>query len=227
MHDAPYPADLPYSATYYKLAQTLIRTLFTVLTRFEVTGIEHMPSGGPLIIATNHLHALDPAAVFAFLPFRAATLVASKYEHTLRGRLIRPLGAIFVKRGEVDRRALRTSLAVLKGGGVLGVSPEGTRSKTGGLQEGKRGVAYLAYLTQAPILPVALSGVEKALGSLARLRRARVTVTIGELIHLPPVEGGPRNQDLEVATALVMSRLAGLLPSGYRGVYAQPPQVDD
>ena len=224
MQSASYPADLAYNAAYYRLVQFLIRTLFSLCTRFEVKGLENMPIGGPLIIATNHLHVLDPPAVFAILPFRAVVLVAAKYEHALRGRFIRPLGAIFVRRGAVDRKALRDCLAVLKGGGVLGMSPEGTRSDTGGLQEGKRGVAYLAYLAQAPILPVVLTGVEKAFGSLARLRRATVTVTIGEPFHL--LAGGePRGRDLTTATDLIMNKLASLLPEEYRGVYAQQNQA--
>ena len=80
-------------------------------------------------------------------------------------------------------------------------------------------------LTQAPILPAALAGAEKAFSSLARLTRAPVTVAIGEPFHLPPVDGSPRGQDLAVAAELIVNRLASLLPEEYRGIYAQPSQL--
>ncbi len=70
------------------------------------------------------------------------TLAASKwYNNLIVGSILRLAGVIFVRRGEVDREALRQCLDVLHNGGVLAIAPEGTRSRTGGLQEAKAGIA--------------------------------------------------------------------------------------
>ena len=218
MGRSPYP-DLDQNTLYYTLAKLVCRGFFKLFSRFQVVGREKLVSQGPLIIASNHLHALDPPAIFAILPYRTTVLAASKYEHTWQGSLLRPLGPIFIRRGEIDRVALRKCLHVLEGGGLLGMSPEGTRSDTGGLQEARRGVAYLAYRTGARIQPVALHGIEKIIQSLRKGQRARVVITVGDAFELPPVEGRPRAEELAAATDLIMNRLAALLPASYRGIY--------
>jgi len=211
----------PGNALIYKLMRAISRALFTALTKCTVTGLENLPPGGPLLIVSNHLHWLDPPLVMAFLPYRAAVLAAAKYRRSIRGLVLRACGAIFVNRGEVDRVALRKSLAILRAGGVLGIAPEGTRSPTGGLQQGKKGAAYLAYRTDATLLPVVVWGVENVFPSLRRFRRASVGVAIGAPFKLPPVSGKPSSQDLVPATDLIMSKIAALLPARYRGVYDQ------
>jgi len=209
----------PQNPLYRTLFRALCRALFGAFTRLEVTGLENLPPGGPLLLLTNHLHWLDPLLLFAILPFPATVMAAEKYERRYQGLFMRPLGVIFVQRGEVDRQALRQALAILEAGGVIGIAPEGTRSKTGGLQQGKRGAAYLAYRSGAPLLPVAIAGVEKVFPSLRRLRRARVTAKVGPVFYLPEVDGKASREELEAATELIMRRLAELLPEAYRGIY--------
>jgi 1-acyl-sn-glycerol-3-phosphate acyltransferase len=111
-------------------------------------------------------------------------------------------------------------LEVLRGGGVLGMSPEGTRSSTGAMQEARTGLAFLAYRANVQIVPVALTGTERILCELGRFRRARVTVTFGEAFRLPPVEGRATRDDLARGMAMFTGKLAAMLPDEYRGVYA-------
>jgi 1-acyl-sn-glycerol-3-phosphate acyltransferase len=141
-------------------------------------------------------------------------LAADKWRRVLPILLLfNAMGAVWVKRGEVDRAALRACLDVLAHGGAMGMSPEGTRSKTGGLQKGRAGVAYLAAKANVPVLPVALWGVEQIGPSLKRLRRADVYVRAGAPLRMDPA------LSLEANTDNLMRTIARMLPKQYRGVY--------
>jgi len=147
-------------------------------------------------------------------------MAAEKYRrHPLFGPILHLTGVIFVRRGTVDRRALGAALKVLRSGGVVVLAPEGTRSKTGQLQQAKEGAAYLASRTDPTIVPVAITGTEKMVDALKRLRRERVRVVIGEPFRLPPAGGPVKGPQLAAYTDLIMCRMAALLPESYRGFY--------
>ena len=204
--------------------RAVFRLIFKVLVRWDISGLEHVPASGPFIMAINHLHLFDPPFLMVAVPFHVTVLAADKYrEKPFSGFIIRHARGIFVRRGAIDRTALRRCLEVLQTGDVLGVSPEGMRSPTGALQRGKPGTAYLVYKSRVPILPLAVWGLETLGTSLRRFRRARVHVVIGELFHLPPVDGKPRGKELQALADGVMYRIAELLPHQYRGVYAGQP----
>jgi 1-acyl-sn-glycerol-3-phosphate acyltransferase len=135
------------------------------------------------------------------------------------GELMNALGAIWVRRSEVDREALRAAIDVLKAGGVIGMAPEGTRSRTGGLLEGKIGAAYIANRADVLLVPVALAGTEIGLPSVFRLTRPRLTVTIGKPFRLPNANPQVDRQQLQAHTELIMQTLAAMLPEKLRGVY--------
>lgn len=204
----------------YRVLRAFVTVLFRLFTQYQVVGQENVPSSGPLIVAMNHIHTLDSPAAMVALPVPVTVMAARKWEGHLKGFFLRLVGVIFVTRGQVDRRALRRALQVLQQGRMLGVAPEGTRSPNYQLQAARAGVAYLAHLSGAPILPVAVTGVEHILPSLLRLRRARVQVTIGHPFSLPAFEHKPKTDELLANADLVMQRIAALLPREYRGVYA-------
>ena len=210
-------------AWWYRLLQSVVRGVLRLLCRFEVRGIEHVPTQGPFLLVSNHLHSLDIPVIGATLPHRSVAFAARKWEHIpVAGWLLRTLGdAIFVYRGEVDRHALRQALAVLENGGILTVAPEGTRSDTGALQEGKEGIAYLALRAKVALVPVVSYGQEKVFSSLRRGRRASVHVAYGPPFTLPVASGRTNRAWLEESTEHIMLRLAAMLPAEYRGVYAE------
>jgi len=212
----------------FRIFQRVGWLLLRALTRLEVRGLEHVPASGPLIIAPNHLHALDIPVVGIVIPRWISVFVAEKWEGKLGGRLIElATEAIFVERGEADRGALAQALAILKAGRALAVAPEGTRSRTGGLGQGKNGAAYLASRSGAAILPVAAWGHERALGSWRRFRRPQIHVRIAKPIHLRPEAERARTAELQAYTDQLMLTLAGMLPPAYRGVYADRAENEE
>jgi 1-acyl-sn-glycerol-3-phosphate acyltransferase len=207
---------------YYRLLQRIGSLLFKLLTDWEVVGPENVPPDGPLISVSNHIHWLDPPLIMTTLPRRVYPLAADKWRRRpVIGQLLASVGSIPIVRGEVDRRALRQAMAVLRQGKVLGIAPEGTRSDTGALQRGRHGAAYIASSMGVPLLPVGVVGVEKALGELRRLRRPQIKVVIGQPFTLPPLprKAGAKSERLEEYTTQIMHRIAELLPEAYRGVY--------
>jgi 1-acyl-sn-glycerol-3-phosphate acyltransferase len=133
---------------------------------------------------------------------------------------------IFVARGEADREAMGRALEVLRSGGALAVAPEGTRSRTGGLQAGRDGAVYLASRTGATIIPVAAWGQEQALGAWRRLKRPDIHIHIGEPFRLPTGAERARTAELHGYTDELMMTLARMLPEKYQGVYADRVRSD-
>ncbi|MCL5998873.1 MAG: 1-acyl-sn-glycerol-3-phosphate acyltransferase, partial [Chloroflexi bacterium] len=167
---------------FYEIARLGAHLLIHTVARVHVDGAEHFARKPPFILATNHLTSWDPPLIFALSArdVHLTVLAADKWRKVLPILLLfNGMGAVWVKRGEVDRTALRACLHVLAHGGAMGMSPEGTRSKTGGLQMGRSGVAYLASKANVPVLPVALWGVEQIEHNLKRLRRTDVYVRAG------------------------------------------------
>jgi 1-acyl-sn-glycerol-3-phosphate acyltransferase len=203
-----------------KLINALLRFLYLLLFRLEVLGKENVPPTGPLILMINHIDALDPFIVVGIFP-RAVTPM-SKIEVfglPLIGILARAYGAFPIRRGQVDKRALRQAFRVLREGGVLLMAPEGTRSSTYSLQRGKEGMALIAVRTDSPLIPVAITGTEHTGHYWRRLRRAPVRIVIGKPFRLDPGGEQIRRALLRAMTDEAMYRLAAILPPAYRGVY--------
>jgi 1-acyl-sn-glycerol-3-phosphate acyltransferase len=153
----------------------------------RVTGAEHVPERGPAVLAMNHESALDiPLAVIASP--RRITFMAKRelFENGFASWSLERLGGFRVDRSRFDLGAVRTALAVLARGDVLGMYPEGTRSP-GRLLPFLDGAAWIALQAGAPLVPVTLDGTDR--GHLARRPRgARVRVTFGERIPVERVD---------------------------------------
>ncbi|MBV6467316.1 MAG: Bifunctional protein Aas [Anaerolineales bacterium] len=209
----------------------LIRSLLHLIARVDVRGYENLPTEESYVLATNHIGILD-----AILPFVALNRwdiyipVAEKWE---KNRFLNWLGNyfnfVFIDRFNPDIKAMRKLIRLMEDGNVLGISPEGTRSRVGSLIEAKPGVTYLATKLNRPIVPVAITGTEdKALlGNLKRLRKSRITVTAGPYFTLPPIPRENRDEALKQSTDEIMCRIAALLPEKYRGVYAEHPRTKE
>ena len=204
--------------------KAVVRLLLPLLIRLEVEGRENFPEKGPYILVTNHLSVFDTPILLVVCPHTIRAFAAAKHRRNpVYAPLLAMAGSIWVRRGEVDREALRNALEVLRRGEVLGLAPEGTRARgVYALQKGKTGAAYLATRADVPIVPVGVTGTEKVKENFPRLRRTKVRVVIGEPFRLPE-SGRVRGPKLHEYTDMIMRRIAALLPPEYRGVYAQPP----
>jgi 1-acyl-sn-glycerol-3-phosphate acyltransferase len=205
----------------YYITWFLIGVIMRLVFRYRIHGRENVPAQGAAIVAVNHLHYIDPGAVAPAVRRRLITMAADKWqEDGFSGLFLRIAGVIFVRRGEVDRQALRDCLDVLSQGRLLAIAPEGTRSKTGGLQRGRAGIAYLANKANVPIIPVGFWGTEQ-IRNWRPFRRPRCEITLGEPFYLPSYEGRPPTELLDQWADLVMIKIGLLLPPQYRGVYAE------
>ncbi len=209
---------LPARVRFLRHLAWLILRLFT---RLEVHGVENFPVTGSALMIMNHLHWLDPVIGVAIIERPTVMFTAEKWEHRpVIGDVLRwSRRAIFVVRGELDRRALNEALAVIQRGDVLALAPEGTRSKTGALQQARDGAAYLVSRTGAVVVPVVAYGQEQAERQWKRLRRPHIVVRVGEPFRFEDTPNKARSRDLPPYTEVMMQRLAELLPPSYRGVY--------
>jgi len=192
----------------------------------RVTGYEHVPASGPFIVVTNHMSVADAPLLFLVFPhLRLRFFAGEKWErHIIFGPIMKAVGAIYINRGEVDRRALREALNALASGSVFGLAPEGTRSRVRHLIEAKEGAAYLASRAQVPILPMGVVNTDVIWENALHLRRTRLEVHIGKPFTLP-VGKRAKGPELEAATHLIMVHIASLLPERYHGAYADSPAL--
>ena len=205
----------------------LFRFIFFIGCRVEVHGLENIPEQGAAILASNHLGLLDAPLIFYMLKRTDSTgLAAEDYRSKPFFRLlINSVNGIWIKRDEVDLGALRAALALLKKGWLVGIAPEGTRSKTAAMIEAKTGVAYLADKAKTPIIPIAITGTEDTFDQWKRLRRPKIRALVGQPFMLAPIQRRERNVGLRRNTDEIMCQIAALLPPSYRGVYTDHPQL--
>lgn len=194
----------------YKLVHIFLRITLSACYGLKIIGRENLPESGGLILAANHTSYLDPPVMGAAVPLRHQVYFMAKaqlFNSPLFGSLISAVGAFPVKRGEPDRKAIKTALSLLKQGKWLGIFPEGTRSKDGTMLQGELGAVMLANLAQVPIVPVAITGTQKYFGT-------RIKAKFGNPMHLP--EGKLGKPELVRYTQTLMDTISslksGLLP---------------
>jgi 1-acyl-sn-glycerol-3-phosphate acyltransferase len=209
----------------------LIRALFNLVARVEVTGYEHLPKEGSFVIATNHLGIVDaPIAFYALDRWDMFVMIAEKWEKVAIFRWLgKYFNFIFIDRFNPDIKTLRRVIKLMEADNILVIAPEGTRSRVGSLIEAKPGVSYLATKLNRPIVPVALAGTEDSslITNLKQLKRTHVTVTAGPAFTLPPLPKENRDEALKQYTDEIMCHIAALLPEKYRGFYAGHPKVKE
>ncbi len=191
----------------YRVSKGAARLLFNLLFRWEVIGTEHVPDQGPAILCANHRSNWDPPLVGVVAP-RPVHFMAKEelFRSPVLAAWLRAVGAFPVKRRTADLGGIRHALDLLKQGHIVGLFPEGTRSRTGGLQEAHGGVVMLALSAGAPVVPVAISGETRLFG--------RVRVRIGAPIDLSPYrrEGKRGAPEMSaIANEVIMGRIRELI----------------
>lgn len=205
----------------YTVGRTMARFCFNNLGRMEVTGRESVPPYGPLIVASNHLSFTDP-------PLLVASIRRPLYFIGKQDLFANPLTRYFMhsfnvspyNRTGIGVDAIKILLKMLAEDKAVVIFPEGHRSEDHSLREGMLGVAYLAMKSQAPILPVGLTGTEKIRAWRMPVPLRRLHTNIGQPFTLPVIEGPVSKQVMSSIRDMIMGRIASLLPESYRGVYA-------
>jgi 1-acyl-sn-glycerol-3-phosphate acyltransferase len=179
--------------------------------RIEVMGLENVPAGRPCIFMSNHVSNLDPPVLIPKLPGRCSVLLKKQLMNIpILGHAMRLAKFVPVERGgkrDSAQASVAAAAEALRSGLHIMVYPEGTRSRDGRLQPFKKGPFYLAMETQAPVVPIAISGTER----MMRKGSAAITPGVVRVQFLPAVEP-VRFETREDLLRAVRETIAGALP---------------
>ncbi len=205
----------------YNLVHVILSTFFSLVFRWKIVGVENIPPGG-VIIAANHISLWDPPVLGTAIPRRIHFMAKEElFTNPIFSWLITKLGAFPVKRGAADRTAIRTALALLENGSILGIFPEGTRSKDGRLGAAEPGLALLALKAGVPVVPAALIGTNKVFQDGQLLPTFKVI--FGKPIVLN--RDSTAKESMEAMSMRVMSEI-GLLLESANPSHSKQVQVD-
>jgi len=160
-----------------------------LLMRSQVSGLDNVPADGPAIICANHRSFFDTPLLMTTASRPVTFLGKAEYmDKWLTRHLFPAVGMVPIKRdaARASMAALETAADLLREGKLVGIYPEGTRSRDGLLHRGHTGVAHLAMMTGAPIIPVGLVGTERVQpigAAVPRPFRGPVGVTFGAPIE--------------------------------------------
>ncbi|WP_040228300.1 lysophospholipid acyltransferase family protein [Bhargavaea cecembensis] len=188
---------------FYQFAKSVVYGVLKPLYRLDVKGTENFPKTGGVLLCANHISLLDPPTVGICAP-RPVNFMAKAelFEAPVLKNLLPGLHVFPVKRGLSDRNAIRTGINLLRDGQVVGMFPEGTRSKDGRLGKPMSGAGFFALKGgDAVVVPCAVIGEYKPF--------RKVKIRFGEPIDMAPYR--ERRASADEAAELIMERIAELI----------------
>ena len=203
----------------YLIAAAVVKPLMRTWFRIRLEGEEHIPEAGPVILASNHRSNMDPVLLASAVRRPVAFMAKAELFVGPLGWIMRWIGQFPVRRGGIDREALRRTDAILARGSMLGLFPEGTRGD-GGFSAVHPGLAYIVVRQRCPVLPVAIFGTERVRRRLGWLPFASpVRIVIGPAIDLPKSTSDRAGR--RAASELLRQRLQAFLAVADGGPTAQ------
>jgi 1-acyl-sn-glycerol-3-phosphate acyltransferase len=195
------------------LLRLIGKILLPLLARTSIAGRDNIPPTGPLIVAGNHVAAMEVVLMVLVIDRQVEFLGTGDIPPPpLMDAITRLYGYVPIFRGKMDRGAVEQALGVLRQGGVLGVFPEGGIWRTGHKRP-QKGVAWLSYRSGAPVLPMGFGGMRGALRAMFRLQRPRLSVDVGPAMPAVHLETGKsRREALTKASQQVLDAIVNLLP---------------
>jgi 1-acyl-sn-glycerol-3-phosphate acyltransferase len=215
----------------YRVVHAVVRPFYRLLTPVAVVGAEHLPSSGPVIVAANHISFFDTVVLMLSVPRRTYFVGKAEYMGSWTTRRLFPaLGLIPIERAAARQAmaALDVAASALAEGHVLGIYPEGTRSRDGLLHRGHTGVAQLAIMSGATIVPVGLVGTDRIQPVGARVPRPfrRATIRFGPPIDPAAYGGSARRRRQQLTGDLMESiRLLSGRPTSDDFASDEPPLI--
>jgi len=198
---------------FYAFFHGLFFVVSTLLFRLKVVGRSHIPKEGGVILAANHLSYLDPAIIGCSIRRRMCYMAKEElFRHPVLRFFITRWQAFPVKRGGMDRKALKMAIEKVRQGEVLLMFPEGTRSPDGQLQDGKIGVGMIAVKSKGVVIPTLIQGTEKVLPRGKKfLRPRRVFIKFGKPIYMDQMAEEPHSKELYIKiSTLIMEKIKEL-----------------
>jgi 1-acyl-sn-glycerol-3-phosphate acyltransferase len=217
----------------YRFVHSVVAPTARTVWRPTVTGLEHVPASGGVILASNHLSFVDSVVIPCVVPRKVVFLAKSDYftgsgvKGAAKRAWFEGLGMLPVDRDDTKAAiaSLDTALEVLGRGEAFGIYPEGTRSRDGRLYRGRTGVGHLALTARVPVIPVGLAGTQEIQPVGSRLPRlADVTVTFGEPIDFNGrYDGVPLGRARREVTDEIMSAIGAITGQEPAGIYNERP----
>lgn len=201
---------------FYSILHIILKILATVYIRLHLIGIENIPKQDGVILAPNHPSDLDSFILGAAITRQLHTMGKEElFRRSFAEFIFRKLNAFPVKRGEIDRTAIRVAVGVLKDGHVIDMYPEGTVSKDGSLQEPKLGTAFIALQAKVPVVPTAIIGSFNVMSKGQRFPRPhKVVIKFGRPLYFDEYYDKPYKKEiLKIVTMKIMSQIKILLNS--------------
>jgi len=194
----------------YYSGWSLTRLVSKIVFRIKVSGREHFPKSGGFILATNHRSYFDPLLVGSWAPRQVYFLAKQElFKNKFFGRIITATNALPVRRGTIDRNALKLCLDAIDGGDGLTIFPEGTRAKGADFLEPKPGVAMIATQAKVPIVPGYVHGSNRLKDCF--WGRDRLRIRFGKPILPEDIESSAVDKEGYIKlTQLVMERIEEL-----------------
>lgn len=218
-----YPRD---ATRVWKATWVFGWTVYPLFFRYRIEGEHNLPDTGGCVLACNHNYGIDFVLLAVTVPRQVYFM--AKAESFRMNRLVtwylRGTGAISVERTKRDIGAVRNAVEVLRGGKILGMFPEGTRSRDGKLQSGKTGTARIAIAADVPVVPAVVLGSAQIFSEYWKpVRRPEVVVRYGEPLYW---DRSVRDENAsKTFTDQIMSSIASMLPPEMRGVYGDLPEA--
>lgn len=217
-----FPKDLkthplePYgwsNRLFFRSACTLVEFLLKCFFAFESSGAPP-PDNGPFIIAANHESFLDPIVLQIAVGQRRRLhymMIDTLYRTRLLNLFSNAMRCIPVRKDGLNKEALSLAREVLRSGQPIGIFPQGGRKDSDDLDGGFQGVAFLARVSRAPVIPARIWNTGQALPRGKRFpRRAPIAVTFGAPITFERSASGTLS--LDEMTQAIMTSIAALLP---------------
>lgn len=193
---------------FFRGAKVLVRLFMRLYYRITIDGQENIPAEGGCVLCINHTSLWDPPVLMAMLE-RQIFFIAKEelFHHPFLSWLLPKIGTVPIKRDHGDVGAIKSALRVIKSGRVLGIFPSGRRVLPGQKATVKAGVALIATMSKAPVIPIYLDAVYRPFH--------KVHIIIGEPMDFSAYDGRRlETSELKILANEMYGHIMALKPEG-------------